>query len=156
MVLVWRITDYSPNSTNFPLTKHSHYMAHTYSYYSTNTFMLWRIFGVKLSSIGSFTLLLHPFKSVLRSENSLTGSHFSNSNCFRVTSVILSSEYSAITLILVGDLFWGGFPQWSALGPLLFIIYVNDVLLQIQNGSLMQFADDTYISDLLWWWSYTG
>ena len=35
-----------------------------------------------------------------------------------------------------------GNPQGSALGPL---IYVKDMLLQIQNGSLLQFADDTYL-----------
>ena len=28
------------------------------------------------------------------------------------------------------------------MGPLLCLIYVNDMLLQIQNGSLLQFADD--------------
>ena len=37
----------------------------------------------------------------------------------------------------------GGILQGSALGPLLFCIYVNDMLLQIQNGSLLQYADDT-------------
>ena len=37
----------------------------------------------------------------------------------------------------------GEFPQRNALGPLLFLIYVNDMLLQTQNGSLLQFADNT-------------
>ena len=33
--------------------------------------------------------------------------------------------------------------QVIALGPLLFLIYVNDMPLQVSSGRLLQFADDT-------------
>ena len=61
-----------------------------------------------------------------------------------VTSVIVSSKSVKCNHSYSGwEPLLGGILQGSALESLLFLIDVNDMPLQIQNGSLLQFADDT-------------
>ena len=55
----------------------------------------------------------------------------------RMQRVKQKDRYSDWGLVL------GGIPQGSALSPLLFLVYVNEMPLQVQHGCLLQFADDT-------------
>ena len=62
---------------------------------------------------------------------------FANYLTNRMQRVKQKDRYSDWGLVL------GGIPQGSALGPLLFLVYVNEMPLKVQHGCLLQFADDT-------------
>ena len=58
----------------------------------------------------------------------------------------LSNHYQRVKLYhsySTWGLVRGDIPQVSALGPLLFLVYVNDMPSQIKHGQLLQYADDT-------------
>ena len=61
--------------------------------------------------------------------------------------IILLIDSKGSNLVTRSNYDWetvlGGIPQGSALGHLLFLINVNDMPLQVKNGVLVQFSDDT-------------
>ena len=65
---------------------------------------------------------------------------FTNYLSYRMQQVKCGSNVSEWGSVM------GGIPQGSVLGPLLFLVYVNDMPLMVKHDCLLQFADDTCLS----------
>ena len=84
----------------------------------------------KLERYGIRGITLNWFRSYL------TGRKFRSKIAVSSGSTYCFSDYYAVTI---------GTPQGSCLGPLLFLIYINDLNLNLEHCRILLFADDTTI-----------
>ena len=59
----------------------------------------------------------------------------------RSQTVVVNSHKSSPAQVI------SGVPQGTVLGPLLFLVYINDIKTYIDKASLTSFADDTRLSN---------
>ena len=67
-------------------------------------------------------------------------------NCYGLSVIYVSDRYLQVkykNCYSQWGLIRGDIPQGGASGPLLFLIYVNEMSAQVTYGKLLQFADDT-------------